>query len=198
MQTIPSSTPLINPISQPTLPISFPPPPPPPPSSFNQVAYTSSNPLPPTKLSEYSGQIAMPTFSPSTRLSLSMPSSSSSLLKGDILSTGKTNYRELEMDSQFQLHQEMIIQNNYMLRKTENTEKETQPISLGDLLRREDRMMMGLSSSSEDTERVQQQTSARSSRKRSAPTMSHSPTQYIQSVLSIPNVCILFLMGNEN
>ena len=99
------------------------------------------------------------------------------------------NYRELEMDSQFQLHQEMIIQNNYMLRKTENIENEMQSMSLGDLLRRDDQMTMGLSSSSEDTERVQQQANTRSSRKRSTPTNSHSPSQYIQSVLSAPNVC---------
>ena len=89
--------------------------------------------------------------------------------------------REQVMDSQFQLHQDMISQNNYVLRKTEIPTAASAVVGVNATQGPVE--MVGITSSEDDSERVRR---IRSERKRRSG--EHSPMQLISSVLSAQNV----------
>ena len=97
--------------------------------------------------------------------------------------------REQVMDSQFQLHQDMISQNNYVLRKTEIPTPASAVVGVNATQGPVE--MVGITSSEDDSERVRRIRSERvrrirSERKRRSG--EHSPMQLISSVLSAQNV----------
>ena len=85
------------------------------------------------------------------------------------------------MDSQFQLHQDMISQNNYVLRKTELTPTASAVVGVNSS--QNPMELFGITSSEDDSERVKR---IRSERKRRYG--EQSPMQLISSVLSAQNV----------
>ena len=89
--------------------------------------------------------------------------------------------REQVMDSQFQLHQDMISQNNYVLRKTEVPPAGSAVVGVNPTQGPVE--LVGITSSEDDSERVRR---IRSERKRRSG--EHSPMQLISSVLSAQNV----------
>lgn len=89
--------------------------------------------------------------------------------------------REQVMDSQFQLHQDMISQNNYVLRKTELMPTASTVVGVNSS--QNPMELFGITSSEDDSERVKR---IRSERKRRYG--EQSPMQLISSVLSAQNV----------
>lgn len=85
------------------------------------------------------------------------------------------------MDSQFQLHQDMISQNNYVLRKTELMPTASAVVGVNSS--QNPMELFGITSSEDDSERVKR---IRSERKRRYG--EQSPMQLISSVLSAQNV----------
>ncbi|KAK8817765.1 hypothetical protein WA538_004482 [Blastocystis sp. DL] len=88
--------------------------------------------------------------------------------------------REQVMDSQFQLHQDMISQNNYVLRKTELMPTASAVVGVNSS--QNPMELFGITSSEDDSERVKR---IRSERKRRYG--EQSPMQLISSVLSAQN-----------
>ena len=91
------------------------------------------------------------------------------------------------MDSQFQLHQDMVFQNNYLLQRNVAVEK-TKGKSLGDNLLKPGSEVFLMTSSEDDIERIKNLQKKKSSHKRVS--SEQSPTQLISSVLSAQNVVI--------
>lgn len=89
------------------------------------------------------------------------------------------------MDSQIELHQDMLFQNNYVLRKSVTEPSESHPLLLGDLMKSSG-FEFGITSSEDDTELGRGLETRRMDRKRSASEV--SPTHLISSVLSAQNV----------
>ena len=89
------------------------------------------------------------------------------------------------MDSQIELHQDMLFQNNYVLRKSVTESSESHPLLLGDLMKSSG-FEFAITSSEDDTELGRGLETRRMNRKRSASEV--SPTHLISSVLSAQNV----------
>lgn len=106
------------------------------------------------------------------------------LLNVDTLESRKSN-REQMMDSQIELHQDMLFQNNYVLRKSVTESSESHPLLLGDLMKSSG-FEFAITSSEDDTELGRGLETRRMNRKRS--TSEVSPTHLISSVLSAQNV----------
>ena len=106
------------------------------------------------------------------------------LLNVDTLESRKSN-REQMMDSQIELHQDMLFQNNYVLRKSVTESSESHPLLLGDLMKSSG-FEFAITSSEDDTELGRGLETRRMNRKRSASEV--SPTHLISSVLSAQNV----------
>ena len=96
-----------------------------------------------------------------------------------------TSTRECAMDSQFQLHQDMVFQNNYLLQRNVDTEPHTGR-SIGESVLKQASDVVLITSSEDDLER-KRNLQKKSSRKR---TEEHSPTLLISSVLSAQNVIL--------
>lgn len=96
--------------------------------------------------------------------------------------------RECAMDSQFQLHQDMVFQNNYLLQRNVAVEN-TMGKSLGDNLLKPGSEVFLITSSEDDIERIKNLQKKKSSRKRVF--SEQSPTLLISSVLSAQNVVVL-------
>ena len=92
------------------------------------------------------------------------------------------------MDSQFQLHQDMVFQNNYLLQRNVAVES-TMGKSLGDNLLKPGSEVFLITSSEDDIERIKNLQKKKSSRKRVF--SEQSPTLLISSVLSAQNVVVL-------
>lgn len=108
------------------------------------------------------------------------------LLNADPLESKKSS-REQMMDSQIELHQDMLFQNNYVLRKSVTDSSDSHPLLLGDLMKSSG-FEFGITSSEDDTELGRGLETRRMNRKRSASEV--SPTHLISSVLSAQNVGI--------
>ena len=89
------------------------------------------------------------------------------------------------MDSQFQLHQDMVFQNNYLLQRNVAVEN-TIGKSLGDNLHKPGSEVFLITSSEDDIERIKNLQKKKSGRKRVF--SEQSPTLLISSVLSAQNV----------
>ena len=89
------------------------------------------------------------------------------------------------MDSQFQLHQDMVFQNNYLLQRNVAVES-TIGKSLGDNLHKPGSEVFLITSSEDDIERIKNLQKKKSGRKRVF--SEQSPTLLISSVLSAQNV----------
>ena len=98
-----------------------------------------------------------------------------------------TSTRECAMDSQFQLHQDMVFQNNYLLQRNVDTEPHTGR-SIGDSVLKQASDVVPITSSEDDLERRRILQKKKSNRKRAEE--EHSPTLLISSVLSAQNVIL--------
>lgn len=91
--------------------------------------------------------------------------------------------REIAMDSQFQLHQDMMSQNNYVLRRMENVDDSIQGRTFGDAMRSAGSDVIGMTSSEDDTGSMG---TTHSHRKHTA--KEQFPLDLINTVLSPQNV----------
>lgn len=74
----------------------------------------------------------------------------------DEIDIGSSN-RETAMDSQIQLHQDMLFQNRYILNRNINQSSDRSIVSFGDVFRKPENEFVGITSSEDDAERIRKE-----------------------------------------
>ena len=135
----------------------------------------TSNPL--LQSSNYN-RIAVPKIAPSVFLS---PLN---------YSEGDNFQRENAMDTQIQLHQDMLFQNRYIVNRNINNESDPNVVSFGDMFRKADNEFVGITSSEDDVERNRK---AKRSQIHEDPTSSNYDLSLITDVLAAQNVWFIIV-----
>ena len=89
------------------------------------------------------------------------------------------------MDTQIQLHQDMLFQNRYIVNRNINNESDPNVVSFGDMFRKADNEFVGFTSSEDDVERNRK---AKKSQIHEEPTSSNYDLSLITDVLAAQNV----------
>ena len=100
-------------------------------------------------------------------------------------SEGDNFQRENAMDTQIQLHQDMLFQNRYIVNRNINNASDPNVVSFGDMFRKADNEFVGFTSSEDDVERNRK---AKKSQIHEDPSSSNYDLSLITDVLAAQNV----------